>query len=149
MPSISDRYDLIRFVQAQVKDYAVALAELRAGHKRSHWMWYVFPQLAGLGHSAMSQQYAIRNLDQASAYLAHPQLGPRLIACAEAVLSHEGRSAREIFGTPDDLKLRSCATLFACVSPSGSVFHRLLDVYFAGKPDEKTLQLLGIKPERL
>ena len=146
MPSMIDQDDSDRFVQAQVNDYPVALAELRAGRKRSHWMWYIFPQLAGLGFSAMSQRYEIRNLAQASAYLAHPLLGPRLIECAEAVLSIKGQSAREVFGTPDDLKLRSCATLFAAMSSSGSVFHRLVDVYFAGKPDEKTMRLLGLLP---
>ena len=106
-------------------------------------MWFIFPQIAGLGLSPISQQYAIRNRDEAKAYLGHPVLGSRLIECAEAVVALEGRSAAEVFGFPDDRKLRSCATLFAEVSPTGSAFERLLDKYFAGQRDEKTLQLLG------
>ena len=142
-----DPHDLDRFVQAQEGDHARALAEVRAGRKRSHWMWYIFPQLDGLGSSATARRYAIKNLAEARAYLGHPVLGPRLVECAEAALGVEGRSAFEIFGSPDDMKLRSCATLFACVSPAGSVFHRLLDRYYQGKSDDKTLQLLGIAPE--
>ena len=127
-----DPHDLDRFVQAQEGDHARALAEVRAGRKRSHWMWYIFPQLDGLGSSATARRYAIKNLAEARAYLGHPVLGPRLVECAEAALGVEGRSAFEIFGSPDDMKLRSCATLFACVSPAGSVFHRLLDRYYQG-----------------
>ena len=141
-----DPYDLDRFVQAQAGDYARALDELRSGHKRSHWMWYVFPQIAGLGASAMSQRFAIRNLVEARAYLAHPLLGPRLIECANAMLQIERRSATEILGSPDDLKLRSCATLFATASPAGSVFHRLIDKYFDGQLDARTTQLLNERP---
>jgi uncharacterized protein (DUF1810 family) len=107
-------------------------------------MWYVFPQLDGLGSSSAARRYAIRSLAEAEAYLRHPLLGPRLTAIAEAALAVEGRSAREIFGAPDDLKLRSSATLFARVSPDGSVFHRLLDRYFDGTPDGRTLALLGV-----
>ena len=129
-----DPYDLNRFVEAQEVNYSNALAELRAGQKRSHWMWYVFPQLAGLGHSAMSARYAIRSEEEARAYLDHPILGPRLIECAKAVLSIENRSAREIMGSPDDLKLESCAALFSHVSPEGSVFHLLLDKYYSSEP---------------
>ncbi|MGH7730860.1 MAG: DUF1810 domain-containing protein [Candidatus Eiseniibacteriota bacterium] len=140
---LRDPDELNRFVRAQADDYARALAELRNGRKRSHWMWYVFPQLAGLGSSPTSQQYAMRGLDEARAYLAHPLLGPRLLECAEAVIAVKGRSATEIFGSPDDLKLRSCATLFACVSPAGSAFHRLLAKYYGGRPDGRTLDLLG------
>jgi len=110
-------------------------------------MWYIFPQLDGLAFSSTSKRYAIKSIEEARAYLAHPRLGPRLLECAEAVLHIEGRSAREIFGSPDDLKLRSCATLFACVSPPGSTFERLLTKYYGGRRDEKTLQLLGITPE--
>ena len=143
MTTSSDPFDLNRFVAAQVNDYADALAEVTAGRKTSHWMWYVFPQLAGLGHSAMATRYAVRTVAEATAYLAHPVLGPRLVACAKAALAVEGRSATQIFGTPDDLKLRSCATLFAHVSPAGSVFHRLLAQYFAGEPDAQTLRLIG------
>src|SRR5262245_41878466 len=111
-------------------------------------MWYVFPQFAGLGSSAMSELYAVKSVREAEAYLAHPVLGPRLIECSEAALRVEGRSAREIFGSPDDLKLRSSATLFAHASPEGSVFHRLLAKYFHGKPDEQTLRLIGNAAER-
>ena len=142
-----DPHDLHRFVQAQEDDYARALAEIRSGRKRSHWMWYVFPQLDGLGHSPTARRYAIKSLAEAKAYLAHPVLGPRLTEIAEAALGVEGRTASEIFGYPDDLKLRSCATLFACVSPPGSVFERLLGKYSQGERDAATLRLLGIAPE--
>jgi uncharacterized protein (DUF1810 family) len=137
-------YDLGRFVDAQRGSYERALAEITSGRKRSHWMWYVFPQIAGLGFSATSRKYAIGSLAEAAAYLGHEVLGPRLIGCAEAALGVEGRSARDIFGSPDDLKLRSSATLFAQVSPAGSAFHRLLDKYFQGEPDEATMQILGL-----
>jgi uncharacterized protein (DUF1810 family) len=139
----NDPHNLSRFVQAQEGDYERALAEIRSGRKRSHWMWYIFPQFDGLGFSSTSRHYAIKSIAEAKAYLSHPVLGPRLSACAEAALGVEGESANEMFGSPDDMKLRSCATLFAQVSPAGSVFHRLLDKYFSGEPDEKTLQLLG------
>ncbi|WP_300970744.1 DUF1810 domain-containing protein [Thiocapsa sp.] len=137
-----DPHDLNRFLRAQEHDYAPALAEIRSGRKRTHWMWYIFPQLDGLGFSETARRYAIRGLDEAWAYLEHPVLGPRLVECAEVVLAVQGRSAREIFGTPDDLKLRSCVTLFAEVSPAGSVFRRVLEVYFGGEADGKTLRLL-------
>src|SRR5512141_732324 len=140
---MADPFGLERFVQAQEPVYEQVLAEIRAGRKRSHWMWFVFPQLAGLGFSAMSQRYAIADADEARAYLAHPVLGARLVACCEAALSVEGRSAHEIFGSPDDLKFCSCATLFASVSPPGSVFERVLDRYFDGRRDERTVELLG------
>jgi uncharacterized protein (DUF1810 family) len=146
MPDTNDPYDLDRFVRAQTDDYARALAEIRSGRKRSHWMWYIFPQIDGLGFSAMSKRYAIGGLAEAEAYLSHPVLGPRLRDCAEAALGVAGRSAAEIFGAPDDMKLRSCATLFACASPAGSVFHRLLDRYFQGRPDPRTLAQLGFGP---
>lgn len=142
-PTLSDDpFDLARFVEAQTDDYPAALAEVRAGHKQTHWMWYVFPQLAGLGFSPTATRYAIQSRAEAEAYLAHPVLGPRLREIAAAAAGVEGRTATEVFGTPDDLKLRSCATLFAAVSPPGSVFHRLLDSYFQGQPDPRTLQLL-------
>ncbi|WP_045227233.1 DUF1810 domain-containing protein [Methyloterricola oryzae] len=137
-----DPYDLIRFVQAQDDDYERALAELKSGRKRSHWMWYIFPQFEGLGLSATAHQYTIKSLAEARAYLAHPVLGPRLLACAAALLEVAGRTAHEILGSPDDWKLRSCASLFAQVSPAGSVFHRLLEQYFHGEPDQRTLALL-------
>jgi uncharacterized protein (DUF1810 family) len=146
MAGPSDPYDLGRFLQAQQDDYEQALSEIASGRKRSHWMWYIFPQLDGLGVSSTSKHYAIKSLDEARAYLAHPILGPRLLECAEAVVRLEGRSAREIFGSPDDLKLRSCATLFACVSPPGSVFERLLTKYYQGRRDDKTLRVLASSP---
>ena len=141
-PTSTDPYDLDRFVQAQESCYERALGEIRSGRKRSHWMWYIFPQYAGLGSSAISQRYAIRARGEAEAYLRHPVLGVRLIECAEAVLSVEDQTAAEMFGAPDDLKLRSSATLFAEVSPPHSVFARLLDRHFAGRRDDRTLQLL-------
>src|SRR3954451_12286072 len=117
-----DPHDLGRFVTAQADDYGRALAEIRAGRKRSHWMWYIFPQVEGLGFSSMSRRYSIKSLDEARAYLDHPLLGPRLVECAEAAMGVEGRSAREIFGSPDDMKFRSSATLFGRVTPADSVF---------------------------
>jgi uncharacterized protein (DUF1810 family) len=137
-----DPFDLDRFVQAQSSTYDVALAEITRGLKRSHWMWYIFPQFAGLGVSSTSRRYAIKSVDEAKAYLSHPILGPRLIRCAQAALAVKMLTAHQIFGSPDDMKLRSCATLFASVSPEGSVFHQLLDRYFDGKPDQQTLTLL-------
>lgn len=144
--STDDPYDLNRFVRAQEGAYAQALAEIKAGRKRSHWMWYVFPQLDGLAFSPTSKYYAIKGPEEARAYLQHPVLGSRLLECAEAALGVEGRTVSEIFGSPDDLKLRSCATLFAHVSPPGSVFERLLSKYYQGEPDGKTLRLLGVEP---
>jgi len=139
----ADPYDLSRFVQAQAEVYEQALSEIRNGRKRSHWMWYIFPQYAGLGSSPTSKRYAIRSLAEAEAYLRHPVLGPRLSQCAEAALAVTGQSAADVFGFPDDLKLRSCATLFARVSPPGSVFERLLDHYFGGARDDETVRLVG------
>ena len=141
---MNDPHDLNRFVLAQQDDYEHALAEIKSGRKRSHWMWYIFPQIDGLGFSSMAQRYAIKSAEEARAYLAHPVLGPRLLACAEAAVAVEGRSATEIFGSPDDLKLRSCATLFAVASSApDSVFHRLLLKFYPGGPDMATLRLLG------
>src|SRR5262245_11158142 len=125
----ADPHNLLRFVRAQTGDYEQALAEIRAGTKRSHWMWYVFPQFEGLGSSSTARHYAVKSREEAAAYLAHPILGPRLMECAEAVLQIKDRSALEIFGSPDDMKLRSSATLFAQVSPEGSVFQRIIDKY--------------------
>src|ERR687890_544601 len=122
-------FDLDRFVEAQAAPYAGALAELRRGRKQSHWMWFVFPQVAGLGSSAMSQHYAIGSLEEARAYLDHPVLGPRLVESAQAVLSHPDRSAREIMGSPDDAKLRSSMTLFA-LAGSEPLFQQVLDTFF-------------------
>lgn len=138
---MNDPHDLARFVEAQAGVYDRVLAEIRSGQKRSHWMWFIFPQLKGLGFSAMSQRYAIKSREEAMAYLDHQVLGPRLITCFEILLTIENRSADEIFGYPDEMKLRSCATLFAQVSAPGSVFHRLLEKYFEGQPDPKTLRL--------
>jgi uncharacterized protein (DUF1810 family) len=139
-----DPFNLRRFLTAQERDYPRALAELRAGEKRSHWMWYIFPQAEGLGFSATARLYAIKSAEEARAYLAHAVLGERLRECASALLQVEGRSARQIMGSPDDLKLRSSATLFAAVSPPDSVFERLLHQYFGGQRDERTLELLGL-----
>jgi len=133
--------ELERFVTEQNRDYETVLAELRSARKTSHWIWFIFPQIAGLGRSAMSQHFAIGSLDEARAYLAHPILGPRLIEIADAVLNVQGRTAHEIFGSPDDLKLSSSATLFALVSPADSVFHRILQKYFNDRQDQKTLEL--------
>ena len=141
----SDPYNLKRFLGAQATIYQKVLAELKAGQKRSHWIWYIFPQYQGLGFSSMSQRYAIQSLDEARAYLNHPVLGDRLIECTTTVLSITGRSAYQIFGSPDDLKLRSCATLFAVVSPADSLFVQLLDRFYHGQRDPKTLQLLGLE----
>ena len=140
---VDDPYDLDRFVRAQERDYEQALSEIRSGQKRSHWMWYVFPQLHGLGFSSTAQKYAIRSVAEAEAYLRHPILGPRLVQIAEAAAGLESRSAVEVFGSPDGMKLRSCATLFARVSPAGSVFERLLVRYFDGEPDAETLRLVA------
>jgi uncharacterized protein (DUF1810 family) len=133
--------DLSRFVSAQAAVYPEALAELKEGRKRTHWMWFVFPQIAGLGVSPTARRYAIRSLDEARAYLAHPVLGPRLAECARAVLAVDGKTAEDIFGYPDDLKLRSSMTLFARAADDPGVFQAVLDRYYDG-PDPKTLDLL-------
>jgi uncharacterized protein (DUF1810 family) len=137
-----DPYDLDRFIEAQKSCYERALAEIRGADKNSHWMWYIFPQVSGLGFTPTSQKYSIRSLGEAQAYLAHRTLGFRLVECAEAALAVSGSSAHDIFGSPDDWKLRSSATLFALVSPSGSVFEQLLEKYFHGERDPQTLALL-------
>ena len=141
----NDPYDLDRFVRAQAADYDRALSELRDGEKRSHWMWYVFPQIEGLGQSPMSHRYSIKSAAEARAYLDHPVLGPRLRECAAVVYNIVGRSALEIFGSPDDMKLRSCASLFASVSDNG-IFEQVLQKYFDGQHDEETLRLLTPSP---
>ncbi len=124
---MNDPYDLNRFVTAQQDDYEQALVEIKAGRKHSHWMWYIFPQIDGLAFSEMSRHYSIKSAEEARAYLGHPVLGPRLLACAEAAVANEGRTATEIFGSPDDLKLRSSATLFASVSPAAQSVERRRD----------------------
>lgn len=138
----ADPFDLARFVEAQEQVYPFALAEIRDGHKVSHWMWFIFPQYAGLGSSSTAQQFAIKSVVEAEAYLTHSILGPRLIECCEAALAVEGKSAFGIFGTPDDMKLRSCVTLFDAISPNG-VFGRVLAKYFDGEPDQRTLKFVG------
>jgi uncharacterized protein (DUF1810 family) len=140
-PAMNDPHNLQRFVDAQADVYERALAELSAGAKRSHWMWFIFPEIAGLGFSAMAQRYAVGSKLEAEAYLAHPMLGPRLTGCTRAVLAVEARSAHEIFGSPDDLKFRSSMTLFDAVAPDG-IFVEALRKYFDGRPDEVTLNAL-------
>ena len=134
---------LDRFLEAQTPVIEQALTELRAGQKQSHWMWYVFPQIASLGQSATSRAFAIQSLDEARAYLAHPVLGQRLRECCQAVMNVRGRSAREIFGSPDDQKFQSCLTLFAEADPDDVLFYNLLEKYFDGDADEATLELLA------
>jgi len=134
---------LDRFVEAQAPVYDQALAELRAGQKQSHWMWFVFPQMVGLGQSATSRAYAIQSLDEARGYLAHPVLGTRLRECCQAVMNVRGKSARDIFGAPDDQKFQSCLSLFAEAAPDDVLFYNLLEKYFDGDADEATLELLA------
>lgn len=136
-------FDLERFVDAQEPTIDQVRRELADGRKRSHWMWFVFPQLAGLGHSPMAQRYAIASLDEARAYLGHPVLGPRLIECTELVNRIDGRSIEDIFGSPDDLKFRSCMTLFATVDGADGAFAAALAKYFAGAGDPLTMDRLA------
>ena len=141
---MSDPFELERFVAAQDQGgtYDAAVAELRSGRKRSHWMWFVFPQIAGLGQSPISRRYAISSLDEAKAYLAHPDLGPRLVESARILTGLDTRSAEEVFGGIDAMKLRSSMTLFARADPANPVFQQVLDAYFAGEPDPATDRLL-------
>ena len=141
---MEDPHDLQRFLNAQHGVHDTARAELRRGRKTSHWMWFVFPQVAGLGLSAMSRRYAIGCLDEARAYLDHPVLGPRLIAGVEAVLAVRDRSAHEIFGSPDDRKFHSCLTLFERVAGAPEVFGAALERYYGGERDARTLEALGV-----
>jgi uncharacterized protein (DUF1810 family) len=138
----NDPFGLNRFVQAQEKKYEFALSELRLKQKRSHWMWYIFPQYEGLGHSSMSKRYSIKSVEEAQAYLSHSVLGTRLLECTETVVAIEERSAKDIFGVPDDRKLKSSMTLFDYISESGSVFALVLDKFYGGVRCAKTLQLL-------
>jgi uncharacterized protein (DUF1810 family) len=140
---MADPYNLARFVEAQRGTYETALAELRAGQKRSHWMWFIFPQIAGLGSSPMAQHYAISSIEEAQAYLADPVLGARLKACTEAVNGHDGRSAHAIFSSPDDMKFKSSMTLFGEAKPTEPTFRTALDRYFGGERDPLTLSRLG------
>ncbi len=137
-----DTFDLQRFVEAQAAAYARALAELKAGRKESHWMWFVLPQIAGLSSSATGLRYSIGSLEEAVAYLEHPVLGPRLRECVDAVNALEGRSAEQVFGS-DDVKFRSCLTLFHRAAPEELRFSDALAKYFAGEQDTATLQLLA------
>ena len=136
-------YDLSRFLEAQKNSYDTALREIRAGRKRSHWMWYIFPQIRGLGYSAMAQHYAIRDLGEAREYVQHPVLGPRLIEISEALLALDESDPRRVMGSPDDLKLRSCMTLFQSAAPDQPVFGKVLDKFYDGSPDGRTLEILS------
>ena len=142
VPTIPQTSDLSRFIEAQRDTYQQALSELRAGRKQSHWMWFIFPQLAGLGQSSASRYYALKNIEEARAYLADPVLGARLRDCTEAVLGLNGRSAMEIFGGIDTLKFRSSLTLFCRAAGADSPYRQALDKYFEGKMDTRTLELL-------
>ena len=138
-----DPNNLQRFLTAQAEDYESALRELQRGRKESHWIWYIFPQVAGLGHSSMAQEYAIRSKDEAVAYLNHPVLGPRLQECCAALMKHQNKKVQEIMGFPDDLKLCSSITLFAQISTPDSVFHRVLNAFYSGQMDERTTAFLN------
>ena len=138
-----DPFDLSRFVSAQESVFDTALRELQRGEKTSHWMWFIFPQLDGLGRSSMAKKYAISGLDEARAYLSHPILGRRLLECCRAILSVEGKSALEIMGNPDDMKLKSSMTLFSLVEGSPAEFREVLLKFFEGEQDQRTMQLLG------
>jgi uncharacterized protein (DUF1810 family) len=140
---MDDPFDLARFVAAQDGVYDTALAELQAGRKRTHWMWFVLPQLRGLGSSPTAERYGLSGVDEARAYLAHPVLGPRYRACVDAVNGLQGRTAHEVFGSPDDLKFRSSLTLFLAAAPGESAFRKALDAFYGGEPDPRTLERLG------
>ncbi|HZZ61676.1 MAG TPA: DUF1810 domain-containing protein [Roseiarcus sp.] len=141
---MADSYDLERFVSAQRPLYPRVLRELRASAKESHWMWFVFPQIAGLGRSPTSVRYAIASLDEAKAYLAHPVLGSRLRECARLVLETEGRTARDIFGSVDEMKFRSSVTLFMKAAPDETLFAECLQKFFGGEADPATLDILAL-----
>jgi uncharacterized protein (DUF1810 family) len=134
--------DLKRFLDAQDGDFAIAFSEIREGRKRSHWMWYIFPQIAGLGYSSTSKFYAIKDLREAEDYLRHPVLGKRLIEISEVLSKIEGKTAHQIFGSPDDMKLKSSMTLFASLTETDPVFQKVLDKYFEGEKDDRTLQII-------
>ena len=136
-------YDLSRFLEAQKTSYDTALREIKAGRKRSHWMWYIFPQIQGLGHSAIARHYAIRDLGEAREYLQHPVLGPRLIEISEALLALDESDPGRVMGSPDDLKLRSCMTLFQSAAPDQPVFGKVLEKFYRGRPDGRTLEILS------
>jgi uncharacterized protein (DUF1810 family) len=136
-------FNLARFVQAQELVYSSVLRELQRGRKTTHWMWFIFPQLRGLGYSSTSRYFAISGREEAQQYLSHPALGARLVECSRAVLAHPGQTARAIFGSPDDVKLRSCMTLFETVPGADPVFAQVLEQFFQGERDAQTLKLLG------
>jgi len=140
---MDDPFDLGRFVAAQDAVMAAVREELRAGRKRTHWMWFVFPQLRALGRSATALHYGIASLAEARAYLAHPALGPRLRDCTALVCAAQGRTIHEIFGSPDDMKFRSCMTLFAAADPAAPLFTEALRIFFDGQPDPLTVDLLA------
>ena len=140
---MADPFNLERFALAQAPVIVDVLLELRAGQKRTHWMWFVFPQLRALGVSARAQLYGIGSLAEAQAYLAYPTLGPRLIECATAVRDVQGRSSHEIFGSPDDVKLRSSMSLFVVAAPNIGIFGEVLEKYYDGQPDPRTVELLA------
>jgi uncharacterized protein (DUF1810 family) len=140
---MADPFELDRFVQAQSPVMSDVLWELCDGRKRTHWMWFVFPQLRALGQSATAKHYGIASLDEARAYMAHPILGPRLIDCARLVLAVQGRTAHDVFGSIDALKLRSSMTLFAAAAPDAAVFRDVIRKYYDGQPDERTVELLA------
>jgi uncharacterized protein (DUF1810 family) len=142
---MGDAFDLQRFVDAQAPVFETALRELRAGRKQTHWMWFVFPQIEGLGGSPMAVRYALSGVEEAQAYLAHPLLGPRYRACVTAVNLTEGRRANDIFGSPDDLKFRSSLTLFLQAEPGQPAFQRALNTYFGGEADSRTLDILAAR----
>lgn len=138
-----DMYDLNRFLEAQDRDYSDALAEIKAGHKRSHWIWYIFPQVKGLGFSSTSEFYGIDGLDEAKAYMENTVLSERLIEISEALLTLDSSNAGDVMGYPDDLKLRSSMTLFSEAAPEEAMFQKVLDKFFDGKKDEMTLEIIG------
>ena len=136
-------HDLNRFISAQERSYDAALREIKSGHKKTHWMWYIFPQIAGLGFSSTAQFYAISSMQEAKDYYAHPVLGKRLVEISEALLALDTNDAAAVMGYPDDLKLRSSMTLFLAAS-GDAVFQRVLDKFYSGMPDSKTLHILGL-----
>jgi uncharacterized protein (DUF1810 family) len=140
---MTDTNELIRFLEAQNQVYLKALSEIKNGKKNTHWMWYIFPQIKGLGSSETAHYYGIKDLNEAAAYLQHPILGKHLVEISEELLNLNGKTATQLFGTPDDMKLRSCVTLFANVKNANPVFQKVLEKYFNGTPDELTLQLLN------
>jgi uncharacterized protein (DUF1810 family) len=143
--SDQDPYNLQRFLAGQAEDYERALCELERGQKESHWIWFIFPQVAGLGRSPTAQEYAIQSKGEAIAYLNHAVLGVRLQRCCEALLKHQGRKVQDIMGFPDDLKLRSSMTLFAMISTQDTVFHKVLDAFYSGQMDERTIAFLDAR----